>query len=197
MIYMRLERWVIKNNRVLICGTIVCVDDYTVALWALTSLVALDGIIGIAKDILLSCTAFVFNHVLKHAAFVFTHLTFLLSVTDLDLSLLSVWATTLSSPPPRLPIHCSSLTACDTPLVASLTVYSRSPSTLEVLLPQWPRLSHVKLVRSHQRPQLLVGADFVPLFEQCESLTSLDLPNFYYRTEDLPPALQAYLKISA
>ncbi|KAK2665892.1 hypothetical protein Ddye_004466 [Dipteronia dyeriana] len=122
------------------------------------------------------------------------------SVTDLDLSLLSPWGHPLlssSSSSTSDPLLLAHRLRQAFPLVTSLTVYSRSPSTLEVLLPQWPRLSHVKLVRWHQRSQLPVGADFVPLFEQCESLTSLDLSNFYYWTEDLPPVLQAYPKISA
>ncbi|KAK1582039.1 hypothetical protein Q3G72_033187 [Acer saccharum] len=124
------------------------------------------------------------------------------SVTDLDLSLLSPWGHPLfssssSSSSTSDPLLLAHRLRQAFPLVASLTVYSRSPSTLEVLLPQWPGLSHVKLVRWHQRPQSPVGADFVPLFEQCKLLTSLDLSNFYYWTEDLPPVLQAYPKISA
>ncbi|TXG55033.1 hypothetical protein EZV62_020289 [Acer yangbiense] len=122
------------------------------------------------------------------------------SVTDLDLSLLSPWGHPLLSPSSSStsdPLLLAHRLRQAFPLVASLTVYSRSSSTLEALLPQWPRLSHVKLIRWHQRSQSTVGADFVPLFEQCESLTSLDLSNFYYWTEDLPPVLQTYPKISA
>lgn len=66
-----------------------------------------------------------------------------------------------------------------------------------MLIPQWPGLRHVKLVRWHQRPQIPQGSDFTSLFEQCSSLTSLDLSEFYYWTEDLPPVLQAYPSTSA
>ncbi|KAH7577052.1 hypothetical protein ACOSP7_002204 [Xanthoceras sorbifolium] len=122
------------------------------------------------------------------------------SVTDLDLSLLSPWGHPLlstSSSSTSDPLLLAHRLRQAFPLVTSLTVYSRSPITLQILLPQWPRLSHVKLVRWHQRPHSPVGADFVPLFKQCESLISLDLSSFYYWTEDLPPVLQTYPMISA
>ncbi|GLT53726.1 hypothetical protein SLA2020_269790 [Shorea laevis] len=117
------------------------------------------------------------------------------SVTRLDLSLLSPWGHALLSSSsslsydPQLLAH--NLRRAF-PSVTSLTVYSRSPSVLQVLSPQWPGLRHVKLVRWHQRPQIPVGSDFSPVFEQCPSLTSLDLSEFYYWTEDLPPVLQTY-----
>jgi hypothetical protein len=116
------------------------------------------------------------------------------SVTLLDLSLLSPWghallsSSSLSYDPELLARHLRHVF----PLVTSLTVYSRSPSVLKLLSPQWPGLRHVKLVRWHQRPQIPPGSDFSPVFEQCPSLTSLDLSEFYYWTEDLPPVLQAY-----
>ncbi|CAN0914050.1 F-box/LRR-repeat MAX2 homolog A [Linum grandiflorum] len=115
------------------------------------------------------------------------------SVTHLDLSLLSPWGHSLllssaSSDPHLL----ASLLAGNFPAVTSLTVYSRSPQTLAVLLRHWPRLSHVKLVRWHQRPSSGDEIDFDPLFQQCRELKSLDLSNFYYWTEDLPPVLQRH-----
>lgn len=83
------------------------------------------------------------------------------------------------------------------PSVTSLTVYARSANTLQVLAPQWPGLRHVKLVRWHQRPQSqLAGDDFFSLFEQCQSLSSLDLSEFYYWTEDLPPVLEAFPSVA-
>ncbi|XP_044465020.1 LOW QUALITY PROTEIN: F-box/LRR-repeat MAX2 homolog A-like [Mangifera indica] len=119
------------------------------------------------------------------------------SVVNLDLSLLSPWGHSLlssSSPSDLLLAH---LLRQAFPSVTSLTLYCRSPTTLQILLPQWPGLSHVKLVRWHQRPQVDIGADFYPLFEQCKSLTSLDVSTFYYWTEDLPPVLQAFPNVSA
>ncbi|KAF3444014.1 hypothetical protein FNV43_RR13704 [Rhamnella rubrinervis] len=120
------------------------------------------------------------------------------SVTDLDLSLLSPWGHALLSPSassldPEL-LACRLRSAF--PKVTSLTVYARSASTLQVLAPQWPGLRHVKLVRWHQRPQSPAGADFVPLMEHCQRLTSLDLSEFYYWTEDLPPIIQAYPNVA-
>ncbi|KAJ4729659.1 F-box protein MAX2 [Melia azedarach] len=115
------------------------------------------------------------------------------SVKNLDLSKLSPWGQpilSLSTPSdPHLLAHRLRQAF---PLVESLTIYTRLPSTLEILLPQWPGLRHLKLVRWHQRSQSALGADFIPLFEHCESLTSLDLSNFYFWTEDLPPVLQAH-----
>ncbi|GAV84078.1 hypothetical protein CFOL_v3_27522, partial [Cephalotus follicularis] len=119
------------------------------------------------------------------------------SVTELDLSLLSPWGHTLLSSPLYDPLLLAHRLRAGFPLVTSLTVYARSPSVLQMLLPQWPRLSHVKLVRWHQRPQSVAGADFAPLFELCKSLKSLDLSNFYYWTEDLPPVMKAHPETSA
>lgn len=120
------------------------------------------------------------------------------SVTHLDLSHLSPWGHALLSPlesslDPYLLAYQLRVTF---PSVTSLTVYARSASTLQVLAPQWPRLRHVKLVRWHQRPQSPAGADFVPLMEKCQLLSSLDLSEFYYWTEDLPPVLQAYPNVA-
>ncbi|KAF7851231.1 hypothetical protein BT93_L4328 [Corymbia citriodora subsp. variegata] len=118
-------------------------------------------------------------------------------VEHLDLSLLSPWGHDLASSvhDPLLLAHRLRLAF---PSVSSLTVYARSPATLQVLLPQWPHLRRVKLVRWHQRPlQSPLGADFATLFEHCRSLSALDLSSFYYYTEDLPPALQGYPLIAS
>ncbi|XP_048230621.1 F-box/LRR-repeat MAX2 homolog A isoform X2 [Ricinus communis] len=90
------------------------------------------------------------------------------SVTHLDLSLLSPWGhSLLASSLPSDPLLLAHRLGIAFPLVTSLTVYARSPCTLHVLIPQWPLLSHVKLIRWHQRPSSSqLGADFVPLFEQ-------------------------------
>ncbi|KAJ4822717.1 hypothetical protein Tsubulata_037012 [Turnera subulata] len=110
------------------------------------------------------------------------------AVTHLDLSLLSPWG----YPLPDHPLLAHRLRAAF-PLVSSLTLYARSPSTLHSLLPQWPLLTHVRLVRWHQRSSNpLLGADISPILEHCPSLSSLDLSAFYYWTEDVPHALQAY-----
>ncbi|XP_031256037.1 F-box/LRR-repeat MAX2 homolog A [Pistacia vera] len=119
------------------------------------------------------------------------------SVTNLDLSLLSPWGHSLLSSSLPSDLLLAQRLRQAFPSVTSITLYCRSPATLQILLPQWPRLSHVKLVRWHQRPQSDIGADFYPLFEQCKSLTSLDVSSFYYWTEDLPPVLQAFPNISA
>ncbi|WCJ25051.1 hypothetical protein M5689_006962 [Euphorbia peplus] len=117
------------------------------------------------------------------------------SVTNLDLSLLSPWGHSLLSS--NDPLLLAFRLALAFPLVTRLTVYSRSPSSLQILLPKWPRLTHVKLIRWHQRPSLPhLGADFVPLFEHSQLLNSLDLSSFYYWTEDLPPVFQAYPQVS-
>ncbi|XP_026444172.1 F-box/LRR-repeat MAX2 homolog A-like isoform X2 [Papaver somniferum] len=118
------------------------------------------------------------------------------SVTNLDLSLLSPWGHSFldSSPYPSLLPH---LLRQAFPVVTNLTIYSRNPSTLQYLAPEWPNLSHVKLVRWHQRSPSPLGSDFLPLFQTCASLNSLDLSNFYCWTEDLPQALQAYPVVSS
>lgn len=117
------------------------------------------------------------------------------AVTSLDLSLLSPWGhALLSSPASQLdPLLLAHRLRVAFPAVTSLTVYARSASTLRVLAPQWPALRNVKLVRWHQRPaQSQLGEDFSFLFEQCSSLSTLDLSEFYYWTEDLPPVLEAF-----
>lgn len=113
------------------------------------------------------------------------------AVTHLDLSLLSPWGHSLISPSsdPTLLAH---LLRHAFPFVTSLTVYARTPATLQLLAPQWPLLSHIKLVKWHQRSPSALGSDFDPILHHCPSLTSIDLSNFYYWTEDLPPALQAH-----
>ncbi|XP_004301055.1 PREDICTED: F-box/LRR-repeat MAX2 homolog A-like [Fragaria vesca subsp. vesca] len=82
------------------------------------------------------------------------------------------------------------------PSVTSLTVYFRSSSTVEIVFSLWPRLRRLKLVRWHQRPQSNLGADFDPLFQQCYALSDLDLSEFYYWTEDLPPVLEAHPNVA-
>lgn len=117
-------------------------------------------------------------------------------VTHLDLSLISPWGTDFLTNAVD-PYHIADCLRVAFPLVNSLTVYARSYHTLQILLPLWPQLSHVKLVRWHQRPQSPLGADFDTLLSSCSSLRSVDLSSFYYYTEDLPPVLQAYPQISA
>ncbi|XP_050384625.1 F-box/LRR-repeat MAX2 homolog A [Argentina anserina] len=121
------------------------------------------------------------------------------AVSDLDLSLLSPWGHALLSPSassidPALLAHRLRLAF---PAVTSLTVYSRSSSTVEIVATLWPRMRRVKLVRWHQRPQpSLPGADFDHLFRQCQALSDLDLSEFYYCTEDLPPVLEAHPNVA-
>ncbi|XVE83542.1 hypothetical protein DITRI_Ditri16bG0096000 [Diplodiscus trichospermus] len=121
------------------------------------------------------------------------------SVTDLDLSLLSPWGhSLLSSSPLSDPQLLAHRLRVAFPSVTSLTVYARSPSTIKILVHQWPGLKRVKLVRWHQRlAEWPIGADFDCLLEQCENLSWLDLSSFYYWTEDLPPVLQAFPNVSA
>ncbi|GLT93988.1 hypothetical protein SLE2022_117520 [Rubroshorea leprosula] len=122
------------------------------------------------------------------------------SVAHLDLSLLSPWGHSLlsSSPAQRFDPHLlAQRLRVAFPSVTSLTVYARSPSTIQILLSQWPGLNRIKLVRWHRRlSQWYIGADFDPLFEQCQNLAWLDLSSFYYWTEDLPPFLQKNPKVS-
>lgn len=48
-------------------------------------------------------------------------------------------------------------------------------------------------MRWHQRPSHIpLGSDFFSLFQNCGLLRSIDLSCFYYWTDDLTPALQAY-----
>uniref|UniRef100_A0A1J3DMZ2 F-box protein MAX2 n=1 Tax=Noccaea caerulescens TaxID=107243 RepID=A0A1J3DMZ2_NOCCA len=121
------------------------------------------------------------------------------SVSHLDLSFLSPWGHSLLA---SLPIDHQNLLALRLqlcfPSVESLSVYSRSPTSLELLLPQWPRIRHIKLLRWHQRAsQIPTGGDFVPIFEHCGLLESLDLSAFYHWTEDLPPVLHRYADVAA
>ncbi|KAL1191093.1 F-box protein MAX2 [Cardamine amara subsp. amara] len=121
------------------------------------------------------------------------------SISHLDLSFLSPWGHFLLA---SLPVDHQNLLArrlqiCF-PSVDSLTVYSRSPICLELLLPQWPRIRRIKLVRWHQRAsQIPIGGDFDPIFEHCGFLESLDLSAFYHWTEDLPPVLLRYADVAA
>ncbi|XP_010539206.1 PREDICTED: LOW QUALITY PROTEIN: F-box/LRR-repeat MAX2 homolog A-like [Tarenaya hassleriana] len=122
-------------------------------------------------------------------------------VTRLDISLLSPWGYPLFDPtaPPSSSHLLAHLLGKAFPLVVSLTCYARNPfADLRYLAPQWPCLSHVKLVRLHPRPpSLSLGHEFVPLFEHSSSLSSLDLSDFYCWTEDLPQALHVFPSISA
>ncbi|XP_059277034.1 F-box/LRR-repeat MAX2 homolog A-like [Lycium ferocissimum] len=120
------------------------------------------------------------------------------SVTHLDLSLLSPWGHPLLSP------RASRATEDDPdstliahllrhafPSVHALTLYARDPHALRLLPAQWPQLKHVKLVRWHQRPQLLANGDeFNLLFQGVPQLSSLDLSTFYCWTDDIPIALE-------
>ncbi|KAF5731390.1 F-box/LRR-repeat MAX2 A [Tripterygium wilfordii] len=118
------------------------------------------------------------------------------AVTNLDLSLLSPWGNEFLALSPDGLLF-AQLLGMAFPLVTKLTVYARSPSTLQILLPQWPGLSHLKLIRWHQRSHAPPRADFAPVFEQCPKLTSLDLSHFYYHTEGLPQAIQGHRRTSA
>ncbi|XP_068653994.1 F-box/LRR-repeat MAX2 homolog A [Aristolochia californica] len=118
------------------------------------------------------------------------------AVTHLDLSLLSPWGQPPLHSSPSDPTLALRL-AHAFPSLTSLTLYARTPETLALLAPRFPRLVHVKLVRWHQRAQSPLGSDFSSLFHSCSSLSSLDLSHFYCWTEDLPPALQAYPSTAA
>ncbi|CAH8385353.1 unnamed protein product [Eruca vesicaria subsp. sativa] len=121
------------------------------------------------------------------------------SISHLDLSFLSPWGHPLltSLPIDHQPLLALRLHLCF-PSITTLSVYSRSPASLDLLLPQWPRIRHVKLIRWHQRPsQIPLGGDFVPIFENCGLLESLDLSAFYHWTEDLPPVLHRYADVAA
>ncbi|KAG9442607.1 hypothetical protein H6P81_018461 [Aristolochia fimbriata] len=119
------------------------------------------------------------------------------AVTHLDLSLLSPWGLPLLHSSPSDPSLLALRLSHAFPSVTSLTLYARTPDTLALLAPRFPRLSWVKLVRWHQRAQSPLGSDFHALFDSCPSLSSLDLSHFYCWTEDLPPALQAYPSTAA
>ncbi|KAH7544979.1 hypothetical protein FEM48_Zijuj01G0043500 [Ziziphus jujuba var. spinosa] len=71
------------------------------------------------------------------------------AVTNLDL-FLSPWGhPLLESSPNAVPL--AQLFRRAFPSIVSLTIYDRTPTTLRLLAPQWPNLSHIKLVRWHQR----------------------------------------------
>ncbi|KAI9198041.1 hypothetical protein LWI28_009052 [Acer negundo] len=119
------------------------------------------------------------------------------AITNLDLSFLSPWGCPLLDSS-QYSLLLSKLLAKSFPKIVSLTIYARNPSTLHCLAPEWPNLRQVKLVRWHQRfNNALIGSEFVALLENCYSLSSLDLSNFYCWTEDLPPALEAYPNVAA
>ncbi|XP_021294643.1 F-box/LRR-repeat MAX2 homolog A-like [Herrania umbratica] len=118
------------------------------------------------------------------------------AVTNLDLSFLSPWGHPLLDSSPN-PVLLAQLLRNAFPLVVSLTVYVRNPSTLHLLAPLWPNLRDVKLIRWHQRLPTPIGSDFIALFEHCHTLSSLDVSHFYCWTEDLPPAFEAYPSIGA
>ncbi|KAI3735952.1 hypothetical protein L6452_15479 [Arctium lappa] len=121
------------------------------------------------------------------------------SVTHLDLSLLSPWGHPLLSATATADSALfAHLLRQYFPNVQSLVIYSRNPSALHLLAPQWPSLSQIKLVRWHQRPpQLPPGADILPIFENCREISSLDLSSFYCWTDDIPPALTTHPQIAA
>lgn len=119
------------------------------------------------------------------------------AVTNLDLSLLSPWGHPLLDYSSTDSILFAQLFRQAFPSVVSLTIYARNPLILYLFAPQWPNLRHVKLIRWHQRLSIPLGFDFLPLFEHCLSLSSLDLSHFYCWTEDLPPALKTYPKVAA
>lgn len=119
------------------------------------------------------------------------------AITNLDLSFLSPWGHPIFDSSFINPKLLAQLLRRAFPSVVSLTLYARNPSALQLLAPQWPGLSKVKLVRWHQRSPTNPGSDFVALFEHSHSLTSLDLSYFYCWTEDLPPALEAYPSTAA
>ncbi|XP_031281892.1 F-box/LRR-repeat MAX2 homolog A-like [Pistacia vera] len=118
------------------------------------------------------------------------------AITNLDLSLLSPWGYPLLDVSNQ-PLLLAKILGNSFPSVVSLTVYVRNPPILHLLVPQWPNLTHVKLVRYHQRFNAPLGSDFLALFEHCHSLASLDLAHFYCWTEDVPPVLEAYPTIAA
>ncbi|OMO65383.1 Leucine-rich repeat, cysteine-containing subtype [Corchorus olitorius] len=120
------------------------------------------------------------------------------AVTHLDLSLLSPWGHPLLDSSPN-PFLLAQLLRNAFPSVVSLTVYVRNPSTLNLLAPQWPNLRHVKLIRWHQRLPVdsPLGSDFIPLFEHCHLISSLDVSSFYCWTEDLPTAIEVYPSVAA
>ncbi|KAL8249261.1 hypothetical protein R6Q59_006129 [Mikania micrantha] len=108
------------------------------------------------------------------------------SVTHLDLSLLSPWGhPLLTSTVVADPALFAHLLRRSFPNVQSLVVYSRNPTAIQVLAPQWPELRRIKLVRWHQRPQLPPGDDILPIFENCGEIETLDLSSFYCWTEDI------------
>ncbi|KAL2937400.1 F-box/LRR-repeat MAX2-like protein A [Bienertia sinuspersici] len=119
------------------------------------------------------------------------------STTHLDLSFLSPWGLFLTSNhDPSSFFLLSHRFRLAFPSVISLTLYSRSPSTLSLLSPLFSSIRHVKLIRWHQRPNNTPhGSDFFPLFHNCGLVNSIDLSCFYFWTEDLMPALQAYPSI--
>ncbi|KAL2496797.1 F-box protein MAX2 [Forsythia ovata] len=124
------------------------------------------------------------------------------SITHLDLSLLSPWGHSLTSSSSSSSITDQAIIAhClrdAFPAVTSLTLYARNSSTLQLLAPQWPNLKQVKLVRWHQRPQLAsTGEELEILFQECRSLSSLDLSAFYCWTDDILVALESKPLVSS
>ncbi|XP_031504869.1 F-box/LRR-repeat MAX2 homolog A-like [Nymphaea colorata] len=113
------------------------------------------------------------------------------SVTNLDLSFCSPWGHPLFLPDPLSEgAHfVARFLAQHFPNITSLTFYSRHPATVQILAYYFPSLRSVKLVRFHQRITVPAGADLIPLFAHCPSLSSLDLSHFYCWTEDIPAAL--------
>ncbi|XP_076902381.1 F-box protein MAX2 homolog A-like [Bidens hawaiensis] len=114
------------------------------------------------------------------------------SITHLDLSFLSPWGHPLFSGSDSTLF--AQLLKQSFPNVQSLVIYSRNPTAVHALAPQWPALRQVKLVRWHQRPPQLPPGSDIPIFENF--LDVLDLSRFYCWTDDIPPALKSNAKIA-
>ncbi|KAL8468658.1 hypothetical protein ACS0TY_031740 [Phlomoides rotata] len=118
------------------------------------------------------------------------------SISHLDLSLLSPWGHPLSSASdPALIAH---LLRRAFHSITSLILYARNPCTIQLIASQWPNLEHIKLVRWHQRPQMVAGEDELKtVLSGCGELKSLDLSTFYCWTDDVPPALESYPSVAS
>nr|AGP26193.1 F-box protein [Striga hermonthica] len=112
------------------------------------------------------------------------------STSHLDLSLISPWGHPLTSAADPDSALIGHLLRHAFPSVTSLAIYARDPSTIHIVVPQWPDLERLKLVRWHQRPQTdAAGDELKLLISECGTLKSLDLSSFYCWTDDVPAAL--------
>lgn len=120
------------------------------------------------------------------------------SIKNLDLSLLSPWGYPLLDSSPNS-LFIAKLLSKAFPKITHLTIYAQNPYTiLQYLAPEWPNVTRVKLVRWHsQFVNSSLGYEFIPLFENFNKLSSLDLSYFYCLTEDVPPILRSYPNIAA